>query len=153
MPVRKVFWEDPYRTELQAHVTGVDGARVMLDATIAYAFSGGQQSDSGAIGGHEILEARKDGLEITYALPEDHGLQPGDAVLVTIDWDRRYRLMKLHFAAELVLELVYQGYGHPEKIGADITVKKARVDFFWKGNISLIFPELHARFKELVWTS
>jgi Ser-tRNA(Ala) deacylase AlaX len=150
MPVRKIFWEDPYRTELPAHVTGVDGARVTLDQTIAYAFAGGQQSDSGAIGGYEILEARKDGLEIYYTLSEGHGLQPGEAVLVTIDWGKRYRLMKLHFAAELVLELVYQGYGHPEKIGADITANKARVDFYWKGNISLILPELHTRFKELV---
>jgi Ser-tRNA(Ala) deacylase AlaX len=150
MPVRKVFWDDPYCTELPAHVTGVDGARVTLDRTIAYAFAGGQQSDSGAIGGYEILEARKEGLEIFYTLPKGQGLQPGDDVLVTIDWDRRYRLMKLHFAAELVLELVYQGYGRPEKIGADITVAKARVDFYWKGNISQIFPELHFRFKELV---
>ncbi len=150
MPVRKVFWEDPYRTELPARVTGVDGARVTLDQTIAYAFAGGQQSDSGFIGGFEILEARKVGLEIYYTLPENHNLHAGDTVTVTIDWPRRYRLMKLHFAAELVLELVYQGYGHPEKIGADITVNKARVDFFWKGNISQILPELHARFKELV---
>ena len=150
MPVRKIFWEDPYRTELPAHVTGVDGARVTLDQTIAYAFAGGQQSDSGTIGGYEILAARKEGLEIYYTLPEDHGLQPGDAALVTIEWEKRYRLMKLHFAAELVLELVYQGYGRPQKIGADITVQKARVDFYWKGNISLIFPDLHARFKELV---
>jgi Ser-tRNA(Ala) deacylase AlaX len=150
MPVRKVFWEDPYCCELPARVTGVAGARVTLDQTIAYAFAGGQQSDWGAIGGREILEARKEGLEIYYTLPEGHGLQPGDAVLVTIDWAKRYRLMRLHFAAELVLELVYQGYGHPEKIGADITVNKARVDFYWKGSISQIFPELHARFKELV---
>lgn len=150
MPARKVFWEDPYCTELEAHVTGVDGARVTLDKTIAYAFSGGQQSDSGTIAGYEILASRKVGLEIYYTLPENHSLKPGDAALIKIDWDKRYRLMKLHFAAELVLELVYQGYGRPEKIGADITSQKARVDFYWKGNISLIFPDLQARFKELV---
>jgi len=150
MPVRKIFWEDPYCTELPAHVTGVDGTRVTLDATIAYAFAGGQSSDSGAIGGREILEARKEGLEIYYTLPADHGLNPGDPVLVCIDWPKRYRLMRLHFAAELVLELVYQGWGHPEKVGADITAEKARVDFLWQGNISQIFPELHQRFQELV---
>lgn len=150
MPVRKIFWEDPYRTELLVHVTGVDGARVTLDRTIVYAFAGGQQSDSGTIGGYEILAARKEGLEIYYTLPETHSLKPGDAALVTIDWEKRYRIMKLHFAAELVLELVYQGYGHPQKIGADITVNKARVDFYWKGNISQLFPDLHARFKDLV---
>ena len=150
MPVRRIFWEDPYCTELPAHVTGVDGARVTLDQTIAYAFAGGQHSDAGTIGGREILEARKDGLEIWYTLPADHGLKAGDPVRVTIDWPKRYRLMRLHFAAELVLELVYQGWGRPEKVGADITESKARVDFAWQGSISAIFPALHARFKELV---
>ena len=62
--------------------------------------------------------------------------------MVTTDWEKRYRLMKLHFAAEIILELVYQNYNHPEKIGANITVDKARIDFFWNGNISEIFPEL-----------
>jgi Ser-tRNA(Ala) deacylase AlaX len=50
--------------------------------------------------------------------------------------------MKLHFAAEIILELVYQLYNNPQKIGANITVDKARIDFFWNGNISEIFPEL-----------
>ena len=33
-------------------------------------------------------------------------------------------------------------YGHPEKIGANISFDKARVDFRWKGNISAVFTEL-----------
>ncbi len=58
--------------------------------------------------------------------------------------------MRLHFAAELVLELVYQGYGHPEKLGANITAEKARVDFAWEGSIAPILPEVAARVRELV---
>ena len=58
--------------------------------------------------------------------------------------------MKLHMAAELVLELVYQGYGHPEKVGANITSEKARVDFYWDGNISQIFPELQERVEKVI---
>ena len=50
--------------------------------------------------------------------------------------------MKLHFAAEIILELVYQNYNYPEKIGANITDDKARIDFLWQGNISEIFPEI-----------
>ena len=49
-----------------------------------------------------MLRARKEGLEIFYTLPENHGLLSGQPVEVEIDWDRRYRLMRLHFAAELV---------------------------------------------------
>jgi Ser-tRNA(Ala) deacylase AlaX len=150
MACLKVFWQDPYLTTLESVVTSVNGDVVTLDKTIFYAFSGGQQSDSGTIEGLPILDAKKDNLEIFYTLPNGHGLQIGDHVHQNIDWVKRYKLMKLHFAAELVLELVYQNYGHPEKVGANITEDKARVDFRWAGNISSIFPELLPKVQDLI---
>lgn len=142
MSVKKIFWENPYLTELKAKVTSVNNDVITLDQTIAFAFSGGQQSDSGTIGGYQIIEAKKKGKEIFYTIEQNHNLISNQDVMVTIDWEKRYRLMKLHFAAEIILELVYQNFNHPEKIGANITVDKARVDFFWNGRISEIFPEL-----------
>jgi Ser-tRNA(Ala) deacylase AlaX len=70
--------------------------------------------------------------------------------MVIIDWEKRYILMKLHFMAEIILELVYQNYNHPEKIGANITDDKARVDFSWVGNISEIFPELISKTNSII---
>lgn len=139
---RKRFWEDPYRRELETRVATVEGDEVTLEETIFYALSGGQESDRGMIGGGPVLEARKDGHEIRYRLATDHGLAPGDPVTVLIDWDRRYSLMRLHFAAELILELVYRRLGPIEKIGAHIAEDKARIDFAWPENISVHFPEL-----------
>lgn len=150
MPVRKVFWEDPYLTEITAEITSADKNIITLDKTVAYAFSGGQQSDSGTIGGYEILEAEKNGFEIYYTIPHGHSLRAGDTVAVKIDWEKRYRLMRLHFAAEIVLELVYTNFGRPEKTGANITSEKARLDFVWDGNISETFPLLERRIKEIV---
>jgi len=115
MAVKKVFWENPYMTEIESKITSVSNDIVTLDRTIAFAFSGGQQSDSGTIGGYEIVEAKKAGKEIFYTIQQSHNLKLNDQVIVKIDWERRYRLMRLHFAAELVLELVYQNYDHPEK--------------------------------------
>jgi Ser-tRNA(Ala) deacylase AlaX len=142
MSVKKIFWGNPYLTELEAKVSSLDDNVITLDQTIAFAFSGGQQSDSGIIGGFQIIEAKWEGKEIFYTIEQNHNLILDQDVMVTIDWEKRYRLMKLHFAAEIILELVYQNYNHPEKIGANITVDKARVDFFWDGRISEIFPEL-----------
>lgn len=142
MSVKKIFWENPYLTELEAKIMSVDDNIITLDQTIAFAFSGGQQSDSGTIGGFQIIEAKKEGKEIFYTIGQNNNLILNQDVIVTIDWEKRYRLMKLHFAAEIILELVYQSYNQPEKIGANITVDKARVDFFWDGRISEIFPEL-----------
>ena len=61
---------------------------------------------------------------------------------VEIDWARRYRLMRLHFAAELVLELVYKTLGDIDKVGAHIAVDKARIDFAWPHNIAPLLPAL-----------
>jgi hypothetical protein len=44
--VNKVFWKDPYLTELETRVTGVDGDDVTVECTIFFAFSGGQESDA-----------------------------------------------------------------------------------------------------------
>jgi len=150
MTCKKIFWEDPYLRQLDTQVTNINKNILTLKETIVFAFSGGQASDNGTINGLKILCAEKVGKEIYYTVLDDHGLQVGDNVHVVIDWTKRYRLMRLHFAAELILELVYQKYNHPEKVGANITEEKARVDFIWDGNISDIFPELTQRFTSLV---
>ncbi|HYC12650.1 MAG TPA: alanyl-tRNA editing protein [Stellaceae bacterium] len=139
---RKVFWEDPYRATLDTRVATVAGADVTLEATIFFALSGGQESDRGTIGGHEVLAARKQGSEIVYTLAEGHGLIPGQSVRVAIDWERRYRLMRLHFAAEIVLELAYARLGTGTKIGAHIAADKARIDFQSAEPVTPLLPSL-----------
>jgi len=147
--VEKIFWVDPYLTKLDAVVTSVNEDFITVDRTIAFAFSGGQESDSGTIGGYNILRADKRDKQIAYQL-EGHDFSVGDPVLITIDWDRRYKLMRLHFVAEIVLELIYQNFARPEKIGAHIAENKARVDFFWEGNISKTFDFLQGEIYRLV---
>ncbi|NBA84718.1 alanyl-tRNA editing protein [Emticicia sp. CRIBPO] len=150
MPVKKLFWDNPYLTELSTIITGVSGDTVTLESTIAYAFSGGQQSDEGTLNGLKIIKAEKHDKEIFYTLEPDHGLETGQGVLIQIDWDKRYRIMKLHFAAEIILELVYQNFGRPEKTGANITFDKARIDFVRDKNISEMFPLLNEKARELI---
>jgi Ser-tRNA(Ala) deacylase AlaX len=147
---QKLFWEDPYRDRLDTHITSVDGADVTAAQTIFYAFSGGQESDTGTIGGRRVRSARKEGKGIVYTLDEDHGLQAGDAIEMVIDWERRYRLMRLHFAAEIILELAYQNLAPITKIGAHIGHDKARIDFEWAQNISLAFTMLHEKARALI---
>lgn len=149
MFVVKKYWDDPYLTELEATVTSVNGDCITVDKTIAFAFSGGQESDTGTIGGYKIIRAEKQDKQIIYQL-EGHALQVGDSALIRIDWERRYKLMRLHFAAEIVLELVTQRFNNPEKIGAHIMEDKARVDFYWQGNISQIFSSLQEEIERLV---
>lgn len=146
----KLFWQDPYQTQLDTHVAAVNGDDVTVDETIFYAFSGGQESDAGTVGGFPVLDAHKEGKEIVYTLPDGHELKPGDAVTMTVDWERRYRLMRLHFAAEIVLELVYKTLPSIEKIGAHIAQDKSRIDFEWGENLTGLLPTLKEQARALI---
>lgn len=147
---RKNFWSDPYQTALETTVTTVSGSSITLSETIFFAFSGGQESDMGSIAGQKVISAQKNGLDFVYTLPDNHGLVVGQAALIEIDWDRRYRLMRLHFAAELVLELFYKNLVGVNKVGAHIAQDKARIDFAWPENISPLLPQIEAAAKSIV---
>ncbi len=147
--MKKVFWDDPYQTSLNTKVVSVNGNEVLFAETIAFSFSGGQESDRAYVNGMEIVSSRMEGNLIYYTLPEGHNLQPGSDVAMTIDWPRRYRLMRLHFAAELILELVTRKY-HLEKVGAHISETKSRIDFKSDENISKIFEDLLIEYNQII---
>jgi len=147
---RKLFWTDPYQTTLTTTVQQVDGQQIWLQDTIFYAFSGGQESDAGTVAAWPVLQAQTQGLDIVYTLPAEHGLQAGAAVQVEIDWPRRYRLMRLHFAAELTLETIYRDFAGVEKIGAHIAADKARIDFALPEPITPHLPAILAKVQGLI---
>lgn len=147
--MRKVFWDDPYQTTLTTKIAKVNGNEVVFDETIAYSFAGGQESDKATVNGMPILGSRMQDKLIYYTLPEGHKLKVGDEVVMSIDWQRRYKLMRLHFTAELILEIVTQKYGF-EKIGAHISEDKARIDFLADTNISQHFPEILAIYNDII---
>ncbi len=148
--IQKLFWENPYQTFHNSIVTSVDGNDITLRSTIFFAFSGGQESDHGTIGGKQVISAQKNGLEIVYTLADNHGLTVGENVEIYIDWTRRYRLMRLHFAAELILELFYKSLDGVDKIGAHIGETKARIDFSWPESIAPMLPEFALRANEII---
>ena len=147
---RKVFWTDPYRRELTTRIAYVEGEEVQLEETIFYAESGGQESDAGTLGTWPVLQATKRGEVIVYRLDAQHDLKVGDSVDVRIDWPRRYRLMRLHFAAEVILERVYRKLNMPDKVGAHIAEQRARIDFVLEQNIATYFPEILAQAHALI---
>lgn len=147
---KKLFWLDPYLAELQTTVESVNDNQITVKETIFYAFSGGQESDHGTIASFPVLEAKKNGKEIIYMLPDHHHLKVGEAVNIVIDWDRRYKLMRLHFAAEIVLELVCQHFPEVAKTGAHIAADKARIDFVWDHNISPYLSSLQEEAQAII---
>ena len=147
--MKKIFWENPYQSKLNTKISAIDGNNILLQETIAYSFAGGQESDKATINGIPVLNSKMVDNLIYYTLPENHGLSKSDEVTMEIDWARRYRLMRLHFTAELILEIVTQKY-NLEKVGAHISEIKARIDFKSDENISKHFSEILDLYNEII---
>ncbi|MGR5160944.1 alanine--tRNA ligase-related protein [Vibrio owensii] len=146
----KVFWDDPYQVELESTVSRVDGPCIELEETIFYAESGGQESDTGTIGGIPVIKAEKQGLSIVYTLEREPNFQAGAVVTTQIDWARRYALMKLHFAAEVILEVVTHRFPEMTKVGAHISADKSRIDFEWHESVKPLLPELQQQAQSVI---
>ncbi|WP_240205277.1 alanyl-tRNA editing protein [Vibrio sp. CyArs1] len=146
----KVFWINPYQTELRSEVTHIEGNNVELNKTIFYAAAGGQESDSGTIHDVSVLQATQNGSRIIYTLASLPDFEVGDTVVTCIDWERRYSLMKLHFAAEVVLEKLYQRCSGIVRIGAHIAQDKSRIDVEWPENLTALLKEVETESQLLI---
>lgn len=147
--MKKIFWDNPYQTELLTKIISIENNKILFEETIAYSFSGGQESDKAWINNVPILNSIKEDHIIYYILPENHTFTVGQIVRMTIDWPRRHKLMRLYFAAELILEIVTQKYGF-EKIGAHIAEHKSRIDFIADTNISTYFEKILDQYNQII---
>ncbi len=129
-----LFRDDAYLKTTTATVAGVnDLGGILLDQTIFYANSGGQPGDSGRLmtaNGREIVIATTvhpdgDKTAIVHVPAPDQTLPAiGETVTLVLDWDKRYRLMRMHTALHL-LSVVFPFPVTGGSIGAD----KGRLDF------------------------
>lgn len=147
MVTQKLFWQDPYLTECAAIVNEINGNKIKLNQTIFFAFSGGQESDEGTIGGIKVLEAVKQGdkeniIDIEYLLEKEPDFKVGDTVEVKIDGIRREKLRRLHSAAHLVYYFFINKVGKQKIIGSNISAEKARIDFEFEKTIQEMLPEI-----------
>ena len=126
-----LFRDDPYLQEAPAQVVAVTAeGGVVLDTTLFYPQGGGQPGDSGWLawddGQIEIAGTVKgDGGAIVLVPSEPGRLPPvGAAVTQTLDWDRRYRHMRMHTALHLLSVVLPYGV-----TGGAIAADRGRLDF------------------------
>jgi misacylated tRNA(Ala) deacylase len=129
-----VFRSDSYLGSIESEVTEITAeGGIVLDRTVFYAASGGQPGDRGSL-------VRANGTEITIEAaihPEGdktrivHVPAPGQPVpaigerlTAKIDWQRRYRLMRMHTA----LHLLSVAFPFPVT-GGSVGEDKGRLDF------------------------
>ncbi len=125
---RRLFWEDMYMKEFDAEVELVDGNRVVLDQTAFSPRGGGLVSDTGRLNGMKVIEAVKEGDNVFHMLEAPAELRVGDRAHGVLDWDRRYRIMRMHTSAH-ILSAVVNGETGALITGNQISPDESRVDF------------------------
>jgi Ser-tRNA(Ala) deacylase AlaX len=103
---KKLFWDDAYQREFTATVLKAEGNSVVLDQTCFNPRGGGLASDLGTLEGFPLSEVTKSGDEIVHVFPSPPALKAGQAVKGVLDWDRRYKIMKMHTATHILSNVV-----------------------------------------------
>jgi misacylated tRNA(Ala) deacylase len=105
-----LFRDDSYLRRCEATVVGIAEQGLVLDRTVFYANSGGQPGDRGvltmatgdvAVDTAVFTDAGK--TEIAHVLPVGATPpRPGERIGAAIDWETRYRRMRMHTALHLL---------------------------------------------------
>ncbi len=118
MAVELIYQKDSYIKEFNATIKSVDGEKVVLDRTAFNPRSGGLANDTGYIvkGNvkYRVVDVHFDkekGVVVHVLDTKTHDLSVGDVVRGIIDWDRRYKIMRLHTAAHILTAIMYRDYG------------------------------------------
>lgn len=126
-----LFRDDAYLRSAKGRVVDVTSeGGIVLDQTVFYPTSGGQPGDSGTLtwdgGAIEIATTVKGPADTVILIPAEPVKMPskGDVVTQNINWDRRYRLMRMHTALHLLSVVI------PLPVsGGSIAADKGRLDF------------------------
>jgi Ser-tRNA(Ala) deacylase AlaX len=126
-----LYMQDCYLKEFDAKVVSVTGLEVELDKTAFYPTGGGQPCDKGKIvfdGGEFLVEDvyKKEG-KVLHKVDKE-GIQAGASVHCIIDWERRYRLMRMHTAAHIISEAINKETG-ALITGNQLDVNVSRIDY------------------------
>ena len=97
--------------EFDAKVVSVGENFVVLDRTCFFPRGGGQVGDTGVLSGVRVFDTVRDGEEVRHIIEGNIVFYPGQAVHGVIDWDRRYRIMRLHSASHLVYYVMKEVFG------------------------------------------
>jgi misacylated tRNA(Ala) deacylase len=127
-----LFREDAYLRRCTARVVGADARGIRLDRTVFYPTGGGQPGDTGtlrlpsgeAIAIVDTVKGDAPDAVIHVAAPGSAPPPPGAEVTAEIDWDRRYRLMRMHTCLHLLCAVV------PGAVtGGQVSDGRGRLDF------------------------
>ena len=127
-----IFREDAYLGSCNGRVMAAEGRGIRLDRTVFYPIGGGQPGDTGLL--HlasgpaiAIVDTIKGALadEVVHVPASGSALpELGTELVAEIDWERRYRLMRMHTCLHLLCSIV------PGAVtGGQVSDGRGRLDF------------------------
>jgi misacylated tRNA(Ala) deacylase len=129
-----LYLEDPYLKEFATKVVEIiDNKFIVLESTAFYPQGGGQPTDKGTLrdektNEYKILFVQKRDGKILHQSETPVTLSIGAEVVGTIDWNRRYSLMKNHTAAHLLSAVIHNNTG-ALITGNQLDIDGSRLDF------------------------
>ena len=130
-----LYHTDSYLKEFDAIIQRVDEERraVVLDRSAFYPGGGGQPCDLGVLvagdKSYPVAKVKKEGGEALHFLSGDGEMpEAGISVKGSLDWERRYQLMRTHTALHVLCGTVFRDYG-AQVTGGDMEPLKGRMDF------------------------
>ena len=127
-----VFRDDAYARSCAARVVAADEKGIRLDRTVFYPTGGGQPGDTGHLrlaSGETIAivdTIKGEGPDEVIHVPAPGAPlpSPGTDITAEIDWERRYRLMRMHTCLHLLCAAV------PGAVtGGQVSDGRGRLDF------------------------
>ncbi len=135
----KLYDKDSYIKEFNAEVVScektADGYRVLLDQTAFFPTAGGQDCDSGTLGGERVLRVEIEDEKVYHILEKP--IEVASPVEGKIDWDARFRKMQHHTAEHIVSGLAHTLLG-AENVGFHLSDTEVTIDY----NIELSSEEV-----------
>ena len=126
----KIFEENAYTKEIETEIIEIntENNTIELKDTIFYGKSGGQPGDIGEIVADEqkidVIETIKTGGDIKNIVENINVLSINQKITARINWDKRYKYMRMHSALHLMCASIPLGV-----TGGQIGYEKSRVDF------------------------
>ena len=126
----KLFERDAYLNEFKAKIIKIikEDNYIELNQTAFYAKSGGQPGDKGEVEREgskiQVLETIKENNKIIHIVDDLKDLEEKNNIIGKINWDLRYKHMRMHTALHLLCSIVPLGV-----TGGQIGYEKSRLDF------------------------
>ncbi|MEM2810470.1 MAG: alanyl-tRNA editing protein AlaXM [Candidatus Korarchaeum sp.] len=129
-----LYQRDSYLTEFESRVVKVRGNRVYLERTAFHPLSGGVANDTGYLesGGRSYEVISVEEPDVAHVLSSEPDLREREVVKGIVNWERRYRLMRLHTADHILAAVLYRergalvtgGHIDPEYAKSDFSLEK-----------------------------